>query len=63
MLNDLIMVVEVLNTVGFPIFISLLLLWWIKESLLKFRLAMELVNSSITNNTKSIDNLINKLDK
>ena len=51
----------IINTVGFPIFICLVLLWFIKNTLTKHSELMIEIQKSLAANTDSIRMLIEKL--
>lgn len=50
-----------INTMGFPIFICLILLWFIKNTLSKHSELMVEIQKSLSANTDSIRMLIEKL--
>ena len=50
-----------INTMGFPIFICLVLLWFIKSTLQKHSQLMDEIQKSLEANTESIRILIQKL--
>ncbi len=54
-------VVELVDNIGFPIFVCLVLFWFIKTYLDKFASSIVNVNESIQENTKSIEKLVIKL--
>lgn len=51
----------IINTMGFPIFICLVLLWFIKNTLAKHSELMIEIQKSLAANTDSIKMLIEKL--
>ena len=51
----------IINTMGFPIFICLVLLWFIKNTLTKHSELMTEIQKSLAANTDSIRMLIEKL--
>lgn len=51
----------IIDTMGFPIFISLVLLWFIKTTLIKHSELMIEIQKSLEVNTDSIRMLIEKL--
>ena len=51
----------IINTMGFPIFICLVLLWFIKNTLTKHSELMIEIQKSLAANTDSIRMLIEKL--
>ena len=51
----------IINTMGFPIFICLVLLWFIKNTLAKHSELMIEIQKSLAANTDSIRMLIEKL--
>ena len=51
----------IIDTVGFPIFICLVLLWFIKNTLTKHSELMTEIQKSLAANTDSIRMLIDKL--
>ena len=52
---------SIINTMGFPIFICLVLLWFIKNTLAKHSELMIEIQKSLAANTDSIRMLIEKL--
>ncbi|QIN98653.1 hypothetical protein assan_5 [Salmonella phage assan] len=58
---DLAQMKEVIDTMGFPIFICLVLLWFIKGTLVKHSELMNEIKNSLAANTESIKLLIQKL--
>ena len=52
---------ELIDTMGFPIFICLVLLWFIKNTLTKHSELMIEIQKSLAANTESIRMLIEKL--
>ena len=58
---DLAQMKAVIDTMGFPIFICLVLLWFIKGTLAKHSELMNEIKSSLAANTESIKILIQKL--
>jgi hypothetical protein len=52
---------QLIDTMGFPIFICLVLLWFIKNTLTKHSQLMEEIQKSLAANTESIRLLIQKL--
>lgn len=58
---DAAQITAIINTVGFPIFICLVLLWFIKNTLTKHSELMIEIQKSLTANTDSIKMLIEKL--
>lgn len=59
---DLEAIKGVIDTVGFPIFIVLVLLWFIKNTLMKHSEIMTEIKESLSANTESIRLLIKKLE-
>jgi len=55
-------IVELVDSVGFPIFVCIILFWFIKTYLDKFSNAIVNVNKSILDNTASIEKLVDKLE-
>ena len=51
-----------INTMGFPIFICLVLLWYIKGTLAKHSELMSEIQRSLEANTETIKLLVNKLE-
>lgn len=58
---DLTQMKAVIDTMGFPIFICLVLLWFIKGTLAKHSELMNEIKNSLAANTESIKLLIQKL--
>ncbi|QIN97943.1 hypothetical protein astrithr_5 [Salmonella phage astrithr] len=58
---DLAQMKAVIDTMGFPIFICLVLLWFIKGTLAKHSELMNEIKNSLAANTESIKLLIQKL--
>jgi hypothetical protein len=58
---DLAQMKAVIDTMGFPIFICLVLLWFIKGTLAKHSELMNEIKNSLEANTESIKLLIQKL--
>lgn len=58
---DLAQMKAVIDTMGFPIFICLVLLWFIKGTLAKHSELMNEIKNSLAANTDSIKLLIQKL--
>ena len=58
---DVAQIKAVIDTMGFPIFICLVLLWFIKNTLTKHSQLMEEIQKSLAANTESIKILIQKL--
>lgn len=58
---DVAQIKAVIDTMGFPIFICLVLLWFIKNTLTKHSQLMEEIQKSLAANTESIRLLIQKL--
>ena len=58
---DVAQIKAVIDTMGFPIFICLVLLWFIKNTLTKYSQLMEEIQKSLVANTESIKILIQKL--
>lgn len=58
---DLEQMKAVIDTMGFPIFICLVLLWFIKGTLAKHSELMNEIKNSLAANTESIKLLIQKL--
>ena len=52
---------SLIDTMGFPIFVCLVLLWFIKGTLQKHSQLMEEIQKSLVANTESIRILIQKL--
>jgi hypothetical protein len=52
---------SLIDTMGFPVFICLVLLWFIKGTLAKHSELMNEIKSSLAANTESIKLLIQKL--
>ena len=52
---------SLIDTMGFPIFVCLVLLWFIKGTLQKHSQLMEEIQKSLASNTESIRILIQKL--
>ena len=52
-----------INTVGFPIFICLVLLWFIKGTLAKHSELMNEIKISLAANTETIKLLVQKLEE
>lgn len=53
---------ELIDTMGFPVFICLVLLWFIKNTLTKHSELMVEIQKSLSANTESIRLLIQKLE-
>ena len=51
-----------INTMGFPIFICLCLMWYIKGTLAKHSELMSEIQRSLEANTETIKLLVNKLE-
>ena len=58
---DVASIKQLIDTMGFPIFICLVLLWFIKGTLTKHSQLMEEIQKSLAANTESIKILIQKL--
>ena len=58
---DAVQINSIINTMGFPIFICLVLLWFIKNTLAKHSELMIEIQKSLAANTDSIRMLIEKL--
>ena len=58
---DVAQIKALIDTMGFPIFICLVLLWFIKNTLTKYSQLMEEIQKSLAANTESIKILIQKL--
>ena len=58
---DVAQIEELIDTMGFPIFICLVLLWFIKGTLQKHSQLMDEIQKSLAANTESIRLLIQKL--
>ncbi|AZF88298.1 hypothetical protein [Salmonella phage Astrid] len=58
---DLAQMKALIDTMGFPIFICLVLLWFIKGTLAKHSELMNEIKNSLAANTESIKLLIQKL--
>ena len=58
---DVAQIKAVIDTMGFPVFICLVLLWFIKNTLTKHSQLMEEIQKSLAANTESIKILIQKL--
>jgi len=60
---DAVTIETFINTIGFPIFICLCLMWYIKGTLAKHSEIMEEIQRSLSANTESIRLLIQKLQE
>lgn len=58
---DVASIKQLIDTMGFPIFICLVLLWFIKNNLTKHSELMSEIQKSLAANTESIRLLIQKL--
>lgn len=58
---DAVTIKEFIDTMGFPIFICLCLMWYIKGTLAKHSELMDEIQKSLAANTESIKLLIQKL--
>ena len=58
---DITQIKAIIDTMGFPIFICLVLLWFIKGTLQKHSQLMDEIQKSLAANTESIRLLIQKL--
>ena len=58
---DVASIKQLIDTLGFPIFICLVLLWFIKGTLQKHSQLMDEIQKSLSANTESIRLLIQKL--
>ena len=58
---DVVTIKEFIDTMGFPIFICLCLMWYIKGTLAKHSELMDEIQKSLAANTESIKLLIQKL--
>ena len=58
---DVASIKQLIDTMGFPIFICLVLLWFIKGTLQKHSQLMDEIQKSLAANTESIRILIQKL--
>lgn len=58
---DVASIKQLIDTMGFPIFICLVLLWFIKNTLTKHSELMSEIKKSLAANTESIRLLIQKL--
>ena len=58
---DVASIKQLIDTLGFPIFICLVLLWFIKGTLQKHTQLMDEIQKSLAANTESIRLLIQKL--
>ena len=58
---DVASIKQLIDTLGFPIFICLVLLWFIKGTLQKHSQLMDEIQKSLAANTESIRLLIQKL--
>lgn len=58
---DVAQIKALIDTMGFPVFICLVLLWFIKGTLAKHSELMNEIKSSLAANTESIKLLIQKL--
>ena len=58
---DVTQIKAIIDTMGFPIFICLVLLWFIKGTLAKHSELMVEIQKSLAANTESIELLIQKL--
>lgn len=54
---------HLINTIGFPIFVCLILFWFIKTYLTKLINQLTDFNIKLTENTASLEKLNEKLDK
>ena len=54
---------KLINTMGFPIFICLVLLWFIKGTLAKHSELMTEIQRSLAANTETIKLLVKKLEE
>lgn len=55
-------VTNLISGVGFPIFVCLVLFWFIKNYLDKFLTTINDFNQNMKKNTNSLENLANKID-
>lgn len=55
-------VVNLISSVGFPIFVCLVLFWFIKNYLDKFITTLGDFNVNIEKNTSSLEKLVSKID-
>ena len=60
---DLTQIQTLIDTIGFPIFICIVLMWYIKGTLAKHSELMTEIQKSLAANTESIRLLINKLQE
>ena len=60
---DLAQIKALIDTMGFPIFICLVLMWYIKGTLAKHSELMTEIQKSLSANTESIRLLITKLQE
>lgn len=58
---DLAQIKTLIDTMGFPIFICIVLMWYIKGTLIKHSELMTEIQKSLSANTESIRLLITKL--
>lgn len=59
---DVEMISNLISSVGFPIFVCLVLFWFIKNYLDKFLTAINDFNINIEKNTNSLENLASKIE-
>lgn len=56
-------IVELINSVGFPIAVCLILFWFINRILSKFELRLAELTNSVVDNTQAIRSLVDRIGR